>query len=182
MTTDYPRVSAVLKATGLGPDLSMVDPATRERARARGQAVHEAVEGIVYGYDVEVPAEAAPYVDAFRQFVVDARFEPIAAEILVIHPTWRFQGHPDVIGFLHGRHRGILDVKTGEAEGAEYQVAAYVDAWSAQRPTESATWGAILHLREDGTYRFEEVELPHAIPIWHAALTVFHAQRRRRAA
>jgi hypothetical protein len=141
------------------------------------------VESLVYGYfeDRDVPPDAAPYVSAFQKFVVDSGFQPIAAEILVIHPVWRFQGHPDVVGFLQGR-RGVIDVKTGDSSGAEYQVAAYVDAWTAQRPTEPATWGAILHLREDGTYQWQDVELGPALDVFRAALIVFRAQSHRRAA
>lgn len=180
--TELPRVSHVLRAVGLGPDLSHVSADDLARAQARGAAVHAAVEGIVYGYDadVDLPPEARPYIDAFRRFVVEAGFQPIAAEILVIHPTWRYQGHPDVVGFLQGR-RGILDLKTGDATGAEAQVAAYVDAWTAQRPTEPATWGAILHLREDGTYRWDEVPLQAALEVFRAALIVYAAQPRRAA-
>jgi len=178
--SQLPRVSEILRATGLGPDLSMVPAVLLEVARRRGSAVHAAVEGLVYRYDVETPPEAAPYVDAFKKFLVDSTFEPIAAEILVIHPSWRYQGHPDVIGFLSG-HRGILDVKTGASDGAAYQVAAYVDAWSAQRPTEPATWGAILHLRDDGTYRFDEIDLARSLETFRAAVLVYHAQTARRA-
>lgn len=178
--TDLPRATHILRAVGLGPDLSMVPAGVLEAARQRGDAVHQAVEGLTYGYDVDVPAAAAPYVDGFKKFLVDSSFQPIASEIRVVHPTWRYQGHPDVVGWLHG-HRGVLDVKTGAADGAAYQVGMYVDAWTAERPTEPATWGAILHLRDDGTYQFDEVDLPAARPVWQAAVIVYAAHPRRAA-
>lgn len=173
-----PRVTAVLRATGLTADLSKVPADLLEAARRRGTVVHAAVEGLTYGYDVDVPEAAAAYVDAYKKFLVDTGFQAIAAEIRVEHPTWRYQGHPDVVGFLQGR-RGILDLKTGDDAGAAYQVAAYVDAWSCQRPIEPATWGAVLHLRDDGTYRWEDIELPRALEVFRAALIVYAAQPER---
>jgi hypothetical protein len=178
VTDDWPGVTQVLRAVNLGPDLSMISPGILEAARRRGAAVHAAAEGIAYGYETEVPDEAAPYVSALLKFITDSRFEPIAAEVTVEHGTWRYRGHPDLIGWLNA-HRVLVDLKTGESTGAAYQVAAYVDAWNAQHPGEAVTSGAVLHLREDGTYRFEEIELPAALPVWHAALIVYRAQARK---
>lgn len=176
MSDDWPRVTAVLDACRLGPDLSMVPPDVLAAAQARGTAVHEAAEAITYGYEVDTPEVARPYVAAFRRFLADSQFEPVAAEVLVTHPVWRYRGHPDLVGFLNGR-RALLDLKTGASDGAAYQVAAYVDAWSAERPSEPVIVGAILHLRDDETYRFDEVELPTAMQVWRAALIVFGAQQ-----
>ena len=181
MSDDWPRVTAVLRAVGLAPVFPGVAPSVLEAAQARGTAVHEAVEALVYGYleEAEVPAPAAPYVSAFRKFLAEASFEPIAAERLVEHAAWRYRGHVDLVGWLHG-HRALVDVKTGDADGAAVQVAAYVDAWNVQHPDQAVVAGAVLHLRDDGTYRYEEVELPAAMPVWHAALVVYQALVRMR--
>lgn len=178
MSGRLPRVTAVLADLGLGPDLSRVAPDVLEVARERGAAVHRAVEALTYGYydEADVHPDAAPYVAAYQKFVAESGFQPIAAEIEVTHPVWRFRGHPDVIGWLNGR-RGVIDVKTGVSDGAAYQVAAYCDAWSAERPQEPVLWGAILHLHDDRGYRLEDVSLPAALPVWRAALIVYTARK-----
>jgi hypothetical protein len=181
MTDDWPRVTHALRAVGLGPDLSMISPGVLESARRRGDAVHAAAEGLVYGYETEIPDEAAPYVSALLKFIADSGFEPLAAEVRVEHGAWRYVGRPDLIGWLNG-HRTLVDLKTGASEGAAYQVAAYVDGWNHQHPREPITAGAILHLRDDGTYRLEAVNLAAALPVWHAALIVYRAQVRKECA
>lgn len=173
-----PRVTAILEAVGLGPDLRVVAPAVLEAARHRGSAVHALIEAAVYGYiepELIDPA-LAPYLDAWLKFVAESGFQAIAAEVEVRHPVWSYCGHPDVIGWLLGK-RFILDVKTGDATGAQYQIAAYVQAWNAERPSETVVGGAVLHLREDGTYRWDEVTLPAAVTVWYAAVMVYRAQQ-----
>lgn len=175
-----PRVTAILDAVGLGPDLSHIYPVTLEVARARGTEVHRLIEADVYGY--LDPAEVAPayagYLDAWRKFVAEAKFEPIKAEFEVTHKAWQYVGHPDVMGWLDGR-RCIPDCKTGTTEGAEYQVAAYVFAYNDEHPTAKAEVGAVLEMRENGTYRFTEVDLKAATQVWLAALVVYRAQKGR---
>ena len=94
--------------------------------------------------------------------------------------AWRFIGHPDLLVWLNGL-RMLIDVKTGDSTGAEYQVALYVVAYNEQHPTERITAAAVLHLRDDGTYRLVEVELPGAERVALCALVVYQAQQRRAA-
>lgn len=181
--TDLPRVTTILRATGLAGDLSMVPGAVLEAARDRGNAVHAAAEALVYGYfePETVPPVAAPYVSALQKFLAESGFEPIAAEIQVVDLVWRFQGHPDLIGWLRGL-RTVIDLKTGDDTGAAYQVAGYAQGWGAQHPTQPIQAGAVVHLRNDGTYRYDEVSLAAATPVWQAAVIIFYAQPERRAA
>lgn len=180
--TDLPRVTAILQSVGLGPDLSRIPEDVLETARDRGTAVHAAIEAITYGYhDAEsVPPAIAPYLDAYQKFVAESGFEAKYAEIEVTHPTWRYRGHPDLVGFLLGR-RVILDAKTGGAEGVEYQLAGYRMAWNAERPTEPVDAIASLLLRRNGTYRLVEHSAAEAEPVFLAAATVFYALKRRAA-
>jgi hypothetical protein len=173
-----PRVTEVLQDVGLGPDLSMVQPDVLAAALERGKEVHAVCEALVYGYHDphRVSDAAAPFVSALEKFLHESRFEAVRAEFLVTHAVWRYCGHPDLLGFLNGR-RTILDLKTGDASGAAVQVTAYVDAWNAEHPAESVEAGAILHLRDDGTYRLEPVSLPAALPVWRAAVIVWRARR-----
>ena len=175
---NLPRVTDVIAAAGLGPDLSRARPEDVAAGRARGSAVHAACEGLVYGYldEATLSPEVAPYVSAFRKFLAESRFEPIRAEYRVEHPVWRYCGHPDLLGFLTGL-RTIVDVKTGDDTGAKYQVSAYCDAHTAQYPDEPVLHGAILHLRDDGTFRLDPVSLVAALPVFRAALVVFNARK-----
>lgn len=178
--TSLPRVTAILEAVGLGPDFSAVPPAILEAARARGAAVHALAEALGYGYldDGDIRPELAPYVDALRKFYAESGAQHIASEFEVRSPSWRYVGHPDLLVWLNGV-RVLIDIKTGDATGAEYQVAAYVQAHNEEHPTTRVTAAAVLHLRDDRTYRLAEVELPAATQVWIGAVVVYQAQRRR---
>lgn len=182
MGEQLPRVTEILNATGLGPDLSHVPPDILAAALERGTAVHALVEAQHYGYldEAAVTPELTPYLAAFRMFLAESKYEPIACEIEVVDTRWSYRGHPDLVGWLLG-NRVVLDVKTGDATGGKYQVAAYGAAWTAERPTEPVKAGAILHVRADATYRFEEIEMAPALDVFHAAVIVHRAQQRRSA-
>jgi hypothetical protein len=171
-------VSYILRALGLGPDLSNVPPDDLEKGRRRGALVHQAIEAIVYGYwtGTDDP-EIAAYLSAYQKFVSESGFKPLYAEKEVRHEVWRYRGHPDLIGWLDPS-RVLIDTKTGEDTGVEWQVAGYVEAWNHQHPNETVASGACLSLRKDGTYRFNEIDLQAATPIWQAAVLVYHAVPR----
>lgn len=182
MGSAFPRVTTILADQGLGPDFSHVPPDVLERARVRGTLVHQAIEAITYGYfdDEQEGEEIAGYLDAYRRFLRESKTVVIAAEIEVVHAAWRYRGHPDLVAWL-GKTRMIHDFKTGATDGVEYQLAAYVEAWNAEHPQELVTAAACVELRENGTYRFNEVEIEPAKPVWFAAVTVWHARQRRAA-
>lgn len=180
--TPLPRVSEILEAVGLGPDLSRVPTEVLAAAQARGTEVHRLIEAEVYGYldPDEVAPSVAGYLNAWRRFVTEANFQPIKAEFEVTSRSWGYIGHPDVMGWINGR-RCIPDCKTGETDGAEYQVSAYVLAHNEEHPTARVEVGAVLQLRDSGTYRFVEIDLQAATQVWLAALVVYQAQKGRRA-
>lgn len=175
----YPRVTEILRATGLSPDFSRIDPVTLETARQRGTALHALLEAEHYGFldDADVTPELAPRLDAYRKFVAESGHEAIATEFEVRHKAWRFVGHPDRLGWVN-QHRCIIDFKSGVTEGAEYQIALYVLAYNDEHPTERVSMGAILELRDNATYRFTEVDLLAATTVATAALVVYHARFR----
>lgn len=174
-----PRVTSILAAVGLRADLSMVPEDVLRAAQERGAAIHRAVEGYVYGYDTVLQVDDLGYYKAWMTFLKDSGFKPTMAEIVVQHPAWGYVGHPDVIGWM-GTERTLIDVKTGDATGAAYQVAGYVLAWNAESP-DKITAAGVLHLRDDGSYRYEAVDLAAAESVWLAAVIVHQAQGRRAA-
>ena len=175
-----PRVSAILDAVGLGPEFSAVPPEILDAARVRGRAVHNAIEAIVYDFldESALAPDVLVRLDAYRRFVKESRYETLHTEIEVEHPTWRYRGHPDTIGWLVGK-RALLDWKNTESvqlAPASYQLAAYACAWNAQHPTEPVVALAVVQFKSDGTYRFHEVSAATAEPIWLAAVMVYYAR------
>ena len=181
-----PRVSAILAAVGLGPDFSGVPEAVLENARRRGSEVHAAIEAIVYGYldESALFEDVVPRIEAYRRFIKESGYETVRTEIEVVHAAWRYQGHPDTVGWL-GKTRMILDWKNTDSvqlQPASLQLAAYRAAWNAQHPTEPVNACAVVQLRGDGTYGIHEVNVAEAEPLWFAACMVHHAKRRLEAA
>lgn len=183
MTADVlalPRVSEILETVGLGPDLRHVPPAALEYGRIRGKAVHSAIEAAIFNYldESSLDLEVIPRLDAYRRFVKESGFEPTHAEIAVESATWRYRGHPDVVGWLNGR-RVILDWKNGETvqlRPAGRQLSAYRVAWNEQNPREPVDGLAVVQLKGDATFRFWEVSAAEHEPVWLAGLMVFHAR------
>jgi hypothetical protein len=178
-----PRVTAILADVGLGPDLSGIPEAVLEYARERGSAVHAAIEADFYGYlDEEALAiEVVERLDAYRRFVKESQFQPEIVEFRVVHEAWRYQGHPDMLGWLMGR-RTIVDWKATDVvhlKPASLQLAAYRAAWNAMHPDQPVEQLAVVQLKGDGSYRFHEVAAAEAEPLWFAAVMVFHARHER---
>jgi hypothetical protein len=175
----YPRVTEILKACGLGSDLSMVPDDVLTAAQDRGKAVHEAVELMTYGgFDPSTfPPEHEGYLAAWRAFLKDSGYEPKYAEIEVRSERWRFRGHPDNVGFLNMR-RTLIDLKSGTFDRVDLQLAGYVHAWNEERPAEPVEAALAVQLRRDGSYRVTEADLGAATPIFLAAVLVHRAQQR----
>src|SRR5260370_6649286 len=114
MGSTFPRVTHILEAAGLGPDFSGVPRRVLEAARERGTLVHAAIEAHHSGLTPEVPPFAAPYYAAYLKFLADTGHEPIISEFEIEHPTWRFCGHPDRVGWLV-RQRALHDWKCTDA-------------------------------------------------------------------
>jgi hypothetical protein len=178
--TSLPRVTQILSAAGLAPDFGFAAPDVLEAARARGTAVHAACEADHYGYEVDLPSEAAPYLDAYRKFVAESGHEPLISEFEVVHPGWGYVGHPDRLGWLVGR-RTILDWKTAESVDLAYsgrQLCLYRLAWNAQHPAEPVEATAVVQLKEDGTYRLHEIAPADYEQVALAAVVIYQARAR----
>jgi hypothetical protein len=179
--TDWPRVTAILASCGLGPDLAMVSPETLALAADRGSRVHALIEADHYGYldEAEITSDVAAYFSAYRKFLAESGHEPIASEIEVRHPDWRFRGHVDRVGWLAAR-RALIDwkcVASVDERAAALQLAGYRCAWQAMHPTEPTEITAVVQLRADGTYRFHEVDAREQEHVFLAAVTVYNARK-----
>lgn len=180
---DLPRVTSVLSAVGLAPDLSGIDPAVLERARERGSRLHELIEAEHYGYlsDMEIEPAVQPYFDAFRLFRTATSFKPIVCEVEVQSERWGYVGHADCVGW-YGSTRTILDWKataTLDKQYVSYQLAAYRLAWREMHPKEPAENCVAVQFRPDATFRLHKVVDPMAEQVFLAALIVYRARAER---
>ena len=127
-------VTKVIRAGGLGPDYSTVPPAVLAAAAARGRAVHAMVH-----YDCEgtldentIDPAIAPYLQTWRRFLRESRYMPMLLETRVVHRGLRYAGCLDGGGLELSRTGAewpvLMDLKTGEDEGAGEQTMAYAVA------------------------------------------------------
>lgn len=184
MSAEFPRVTEILAAVGLGPDYTAVPPDVLAAAAARGRAVHEAIEAQVYGYldEAALADDVATRLAAYRRFVKESRYETTHTEIEVVHAAWRYRGHPDTIGWLLGK-RVLLDFKAIDTmdrvamRAVGLQLAGYRAAWNAEHATEPVDALAVVQLKGDTTYRLTEMSAAEHEPLWFACVTVFHARQ-----
>lgn len=171
----WPRVTSILEAVGLIDTTWYTD-----EGRSRGKAVHGAIEGLAYGYldEAEVPPDIAGFVSAYRKWLAESGFEPVATEVTVKHPTWQYVGHPDQWGWWQGK-RTLIDYKTGTLGAVVPQCGGYTLAWRAERPTEPIDIIAAVKLNTEGTYKVHEIEIAEAEALWTAAIVVYRAQPKR---
>jgi hypothetical protein len=176
---ERPRVTRILQEAGLVSDFSTVPPAVLEAAQRRGTAVHEAMESLAYGYEVELDEKHGGYLRAAECFLKDYALECVVAEYEVTHTVWNYVGHLDYVGWFQGE-RILLDWKTSgalELRPVSIQLAAYRMAWEVQRPKEpiAKTWS--VQLRKDGTYKRHELNSRKWDHVFHAACVIYHARR-----
>lgn len=154
-------------------DYSMVSPATLERGRLLGSAVHRMTEL----HDQDDLDEGSlddlmqKYLEGWKKFRADTGFVPDTIEHRMYHPTHRYCGTSDRTGVIKGK-KAVIDIKKmltlGKVIGI--QLAAY----QAMHNLEGAgvTHRYALGLRPDGTYRLEPFINPNDFAVFIALLTV----------
>jgi hypothetical protein len=173
-----PSVTAILQAVGLGGDFSRVPAAALEVARARGSAVHAAIEGHHYGYGTDLEDRWKPYLAGYERFLLETGHKPTLSEFAVESARWRYCGHPDRVGMTLG-HRCLYDWKTSdilELKPVSYQLAAYEQAWNEQHPTQPIHACYAVQLKRDGTYRLHPINTKAVLHVFQAATIVIHAR------
>jgi len=126
-----PSVTGVLKFGGL-VSFDHIPPGIAAEARHRGTVVHRAIH-LYNERDLDVDAFRADfptyagYLDAWLDFCVKRRFEPLVCEHRVVSRRHRVAGTLDALGLLD--HRAVLlDFKTGRPQdvAADLQTAGYL--------------------------------------------------------
>lgn len=185
---ELPSVTQVLRATIARGVFDSVRGEVLERKGRLGAAVHAAVQhdaagGLDYPHFAAGWPEAVPYFDAWRRFLEETpTFTVRHVERALAHPTLGFAGTADVIGEEMAPSGfaaidSLIDFKTGNARGARYQLAAYVELARANGllPPYTFVRRSVLHLRDDGTYRRTVCTDPQQrdFTTFQAALEVF---------
>ena len=135
--TWYPRVTKILEIKskpGLEIFFKEMDSyasveEVKNRSALEGTMVHAAVQGLLTGEMVDIPAEIAPSVNTFQEFnkrrgIV---FHKEYVERQIKSERHRFAGTVDALATVDGKF-GVLDIKTSTGFYPEYnlQTAAYV--------------------------------------------------------
>lgn len=126
-----------------------------EKARARGEAVHLAVQYHNEG-DLAVETldiEIVPYFEAYLKFVADTGFKVLGTETAMYSIPFRYAGTPDLWGEI-GAELWLPDIKCTAVTPpwTAIQTAAYrrlLEEYTGHKARRGA-----LQLRGDGTYRF----------------------------
>lgn len=123
-------LASSVEAFGYGPTLKMlagVPDEKRDTAGVRGTDVHTLAEKYIAGEEVEVPAELAPYVRGYAQYVQDWNPTSIYDEVIVASRKHNYAGRLDSIQDIPDLGMCLVDYKTSNRVYGEHalQCAAY---------------------------------------------------------
>lgn len=182
---EAPSVTEILNDLGLGPDLSKADPVAVAYARSRGSGLHLAIRYHHEGDLLESSLHPAvqPGYRAYLEFLRDTEHDPIASELEVLHPAWRFSGHPDRVAWHRRAERALFDWKYVASLDLEYvrlQLAGYRMLWNCLHPSEPVARCFAVQFLPKGGYRLHDVTDPNAEQVFLGALLVWREKHRRR--
>lgn len=133
----------------------------RDRRGERGTTIHDLVEPISTGEQVDVPAELVAPVQAATRFLDEWGIEPLLTEAVVGNRTHWYCGKFDMLGTDRLGRVVLIDYKSGGwvFEDAAYQLQAYADAEffcdadGTEYPLPAVPeLHVVVHLTEDGHY------------------------------
>lgn len=173
-----PRVTEIMRASGLSPDFTGVPADILQEAAQRGTAVHAMIDNHQKGKNPRISWALRPYWTAYQRCVAESGLDPVAitTECRVEHLQWNYCGHPDWIGWLHAR-RTLIDwkcVASLDTHAVAIQLAAYELAWNSMYPGMPIHQCAAVQLKLDGSYRWVTIDTGPVRPIWLAAMTLYH--------
>ena len=167
-----PSVTGILKDAGL---LNYHGSSTYHMDR--GSMVHKATEMIDRGtLDwSSLDPVLMPYCEAYAKFCSSVNMDTLLlSEKPMYHPQHLYAGTPDRIVKMNG-FTSLIDIKSGATHPATtLQVGGYWDLVTAQEDLVIHISKAfVLYLRDDGTYRLNEVtDLRRNLQIFLAALSI----------
>jgi hypothetical protein len=183
-----PNVTTILEPL---IDYSGIPWRIMEAARQRGDYVHKACELYCWGLldEESIEPEYKPYIEAFKKFMAETKFEPEFIEQRVFHSKLRYAGTLDLGGILPplGRvrtpRRALIDIKTTFKLMASVgpQTAAYLEAWNSTAPKDQrfeVRYG--LHLQKTGQYKLLPFKEPSDMNIFLSCLNINNFMRKHK--
>lgn len=176
-TLDGRALPSVTQVLGLLHNFDSIPWAVLEKARLRGERVHQCVNAYNRGAyeDRDFPEDVAPYLDGWAEFLKDTGAVVIQSEQPVYHKTLLYAGTPDcVLAWKNDRTLLLPDIKaTFEVPptvGA--QTAAYAEAYKTMQPARIRIERACIHLTPDG-YKLHPRNDPADWSLFLSTLNVF---------
>lgn len=129
-----------------------------DNAANKGSIVHNAIENYLKFGIEDISEEYKPYFLAFLEFLSDKQPTILATETKVYHKFLRYAGTVDLVCIIDGKVY-LIDYKTTAVlikMLTKVQLEAYAKALDSH--DFKVDTKAILHLKKDGTYKFEEEE------------------------
>lgn len=174
------RYLAVDKANNADPNMAMI-------ARERGSAVHEAT--VMYDYSGEIPddfpAEYAPYLEAYVQFVRDYKPGWELIEHQMGNKTLGFAGTLDRFGVIDNEWC-ILDIKTSykvDIPSLSAQLTAYHDLLlneQFERLENAKIRHLGLQLMRTGKYRLYETDCEKGSDLFYSCRRIYKTMEQMR--
>lgn len=158
-----PNVTRIL---GSLVDYSRIPPDVLLHAQQEGKAIHEMVElDVADNLDVDLlPEWMLPRYQAWRSFLAETGFKPLASEQRVFSRSMRYAGTLDLFGRFPGCKHAVVDVKRSLYAGRVIglQMAAYKRALAedgVQEARGASRFGLLLDA--NGRYRMEPFNNPN---------------------
>ena len=129
-----------------------------DAAADRGTRVHEAIEMVAKFGWMEADTDIMPYVVAYQEWEKEYGFKVLASEYKTYHRTRLYAGTADAL-LMDGDDLCLMDVKTSKTilEGlTTAQLYGYSEALKSHGVVVKR--GYILHLRNDSTFEWIEVD------------------------
>ncbi|WP_276670249.1 hypothetical protein [Schaalia cardiffensis] len=151
----------------------------RDRAAARGTAVHALAEQVVAGLEVDVPVDHANLVAGYVDFLDDNDVEPLLVEAKVASRAHWYAGTADLFATMGGQ-TWLFDLKTSRSVHGSYflQLAAYamadfyLDADGAEQPVPLVDRIGVIHVTEEGSRLYEGPPVDEAFSAFQAVKQV----------
>lgn len=154
-----------------------------DRAAVRGNYVHTMCEYFLWGNldESTVVPEYMPYLDAFKAFLKESKFQVEFIEERVYHAKLRYAGCLDLGGTLPGRrgrvNRAMIDIKTTFKllHSVGPQTAGYNGAWESTNDKDlhfDTRWG--LQLKKDGTFNLLPLKSTNHNNVFRSCLAIFN--------
>lgn len=176
-TLDGRRVPSVTEVLKLLQNFDAIPWAVLEKARKRGERVHQCINAYNRGAfaAVDFPEDVACYLDGWEAFLEESGATVIQSEQPVYHKALRYAGTPDcVLSWKDDRRLLLPDIKATwdvpPTVGA--QTAAYAEAYKQMHGPSLKVERGCVHLTKDG-YKFHPRTDPADWSLFVSTLNVY---------